>query len=246
MAPLKENIHTAINAVMQRVGYVAKGQRSGAGYVYAGEAALIAALRPEMVTHGITVAVTAIDDVVADTVETKRSTLQRTRARYTVTFTHGPSGTSIATQAIGVGTDSLDKDPYCAATGAYKYALRQTFCIETGDDPDKYGEPPHAPKSPEAKQVVDDIVEHLTPTATSQQVMTAYRAAWQKANNGETLGANDLGPLLKQFGANVDADRVTRGAAPLAGAARFQAMLDILKAGRVDPTTATIFEEVAA
>ena len=85
-----------------------------------------------------------------------------------------------------------------------------------------------------------------TTTATDKQVVAAYRAAWRSANSGESISANDLKPLLKQFGANVDADRVTRGAAPLAGAARFQAMLDILKAGRVDPTTATIFEEVTA
>jgi hypothetical protein len=30
-----------------------------------------------------------------------------------------------------------DKATAKAMTGAYKYALRQTFCIETGDDPDK-------------------------------------------------------------------------------------------------------------
>ena len=44
----------------------------------------------------------------------------------------------IDVQVTGGGHDSTDKKSYKALTGAYKYALRQTFMIETGDnDPDK-------------------------------------------------------------------------------------------------------------
>ena len=47
-------------------------------------------------------------------------------------------GSSIDIQVAGGGHDSTDKKTYKALTGAYKYALRQTFMIETGDnDPDK-------------------------------------------------------------------------------------------------------------
>ena len=47
-------------------------------------------------------------------------------------------GSSIDVQVAGGGHDSTDKKTYKALTGAYKYALRQTFMIETGDnDPDK-------------------------------------------------------------------------------------------------------------
>ena len=47
-------------------------------------------------------------------------------------------GSSIDVMVAGGGHDSTDKKTYKALTGAYKYALRQTFMIETGDnDPDK-------------------------------------------------------------------------------------------------------------
>jgi hypothetical protein len=44
----------------------------------------------------------------------------------------------IDVQVAGGGYDSADKKTYKAITGAYKYAIRQMFMIETGDDdPDK-------------------------------------------------------------------------------------------------------------
>lgn len=47
-------------------------------------------------------------------------------------------GSFIDVQVTGGGHDSTDKKSYKAMTGAYKYALRQTFMIETGkDDPDR-------------------------------------------------------------------------------------------------------------
>ena len=39
-------------------------------------------------------------------------------------------------KVLGDGADTGDKASYKAMTGAMKYALRQTFVIETGDDPD--------------------------------------------------------------------------------------------------------------
>lgn len=47
-------------------------------------------------------------------------------------------GSFVDVQVTGGGHDSTDKKSYKAMTGAYKYALRQTFMIETGkDDPDR-------------------------------------------------------------------------------------------------------------
>src|SRR5262249_36903978 len=41
-------------------------------------------------------------------------------------------------QVLGEASDAGDKAAPKALTGAYKYFLRQTFLIETGDDPDRY------------------------------------------------------------------------------------------------------------
>ena len=149
---MTENIHTAILKVMNQVGYVQKQRTPGLNYSYAGEAALIEAIRPAMIEAGITMHVSNIQHVASNEYTTKNGAVMHSLSIICqVTFTHGASDTSITAQAFGEGADSGDKAAYKAQTGAYKYALRQTFCIETGDDPDKYSSDEQE-KKPEEKK----------------------------------------------------------------------------------------------
>lgn len=133
-----KDIHEAINAVMQEVGYVQKQRGDGLKYTYAGEASLIEALRPSMVTHGIYMSVQQVKKVYRSTYETKSgSNMFNTLIEGVVRFMH-VTGTFVDVEATGEGSDTGDKSSNKAMTGMYKYALRQTFCIETGDDPDGF------------------------------------------------------------------------------------------------------------
>jgi hypothetical protein len=106
-------------------------------YTYAGEAALIAAIRPWMVFYRVYMAVVEIDDVRETDLPRERGGNMRHASQTSrVRFTHAPSGTFTEVVARGEAADVSDKAAYKAGTGAYKYALRQTFCIETGNDPD--------------------------------------------------------------------------------------------------------------
>jgi len=139
------NIHTAKLAVMQEVGYCRKTRAAGLGYSFAGEAALIEALRPAMVDHGIVFGAVAYDIVGDTSYQTKAGASMRlVRVKGVFRFTHAPSGTHEDVVAFGEGADNGDKSLNKAMTGALKYALRQTFVIETGDDPDKYPSEPMA------------------------------------------------------------------------------------------------------
>jgi hypothetical protein len=134
----EENIYQAINAIMAEVGYVQKVKTGGLSYSFAGEADLIAAIRPVMVEHGVFMYVANILDVRVEQYETAKGTaMTNTSLVAKIVFYHAPSGTSVTVTSRGEGADSGDKSSNKALTGAYKYALRQTFCIETGDDPDK-------------------------------------------------------------------------------------------------------------
>ena len=124
---------------MQEVGYVRKTKSGGLNYSFAGESALIAALRPAMVENGVYMHVSGITNVSRETYVTKSGTpMVNTVITANVTFTHAPSGTSVVVWSTGEGSDAGDKSANKAMTGLYKYAMRQTFCIETGDDPDKF------------------------------------------------------------------------------------------------------------
>ena len=134
-----ENIEQAIAAIYGAVGYVQKEKKQGLNYTFASESALIEALRPAMVAEGVTVRVAGLADVTHEAIAVGKSesVMQRTTLVATVRFAHAPSGTHIDVVAAGEGMDSGDKSSNKAMTCALKYALRQTFLIETGDDPDR-------------------------------------------------------------------------------------------------------------
>src|SRR5512139_1829037 len=141
--PELKNIDEAINWIMSQVGYVQKKKTGGLNYTFAGEAALIQAVRPYMVLAGVTMHVAEILNKVREQYETKSGTvMQSITLDAEIVFTHAPSNTSFAVMSSGEGSDTGDKASNKALTGAYKYAIRQTFCIETGDDPDEHSSAP--------------------------------------------------------------------------------------------------------
>lgn len=131
---------SALSWVYQRVGYVQKGGRTTFGdrYSYAGEADLIRAIRPVMAEAGLVGPFPVrVEHAVHDHAPTRKGVAQ-TRHEVVVVYRllHGPSGEHVDIMVPGIGIDSGDKGTAKAMTGAYKYALRQLWCIETGDDPD--------------------------------------------------------------------------------------------------------------
>lgn len=134
-----ENIHQAIANIYSKVGYVQKERKQGLNYSFAGEVALIQALRPAMVEEQVYLHLVSGSVVSQETYTTaKGGVMNSTTIEGQVRFTHAPSGTFIDVWAVGTGADSGDKASPKSLTGLYKYALRQTFCIETGDDPDMH------------------------------------------------------------------------------------------------------------
>ena len=133
-----KDIHEAVIAIMHEIGYVQKQKSPNLNYSYAGEAALIAALRPVMIEHGVYCYVSRIVPSREAFTTAKGTFMNVTVSQGEVTFVHSKNGTSITVQAIGEGMDVGDKSANKSATGLLKYALRQTFLIETGDDPDSH------------------------------------------------------------------------------------------------------------
>jgi hypothetical protein len=133
------NLASAKLAVMAAVPYVRKHKAEHLNYSFAGEADLIASLRPAMLANGLTVAPIGVAVLEQGRYQTlKGGLLNHVVAAVTYRLTHAPSGESEDCQVLGEASDAGDKAAPKALTGAYKYFLRQTFLIETGDDPDRY------------------------------------------------------------------------------------------------------------
>jgi hypothetical protein len=184
---MTDNIYTAVNKIMAEVGYVKKQRGANLNYTYAGEAALISALRPEMVENGIFCHVAEIRDIVTREYTTGNGkAMVNVTLQGTVRFYHAPSGTYIDVVSCGEGSDTGDKATNKAMTGMYKYALRQTFCIETGDDPDKE-------RSQERQPARQDAAPQPPATTGNPQPATTTRQTTGNGN-GKTNGASKQTP----------------------------------------------------
>lgn len=143
----------ALHKVMSEVGYVQKAQRNTHfKYNYAGEAALLAKLRPAMLEAGLMLIPSSDGDPVVDA-------QGRTHVVMSYTLCHKDGDVWPTPLRIpGCGADTQDKGTYKAITGANKYLLFKLFQIETGDDPEKEEEEiPHAKPAPPAPAAVADF-----------------------------------------------------------------------------------------
>ncbi len=142
-----KTIIKAIHEVMQKVGYVQKKDTNQYHrYKYAGEAALLEALRPAMIEAGLILIPSGKTLVPIDEWGNTHLTME-----YTLAHISGDVWPEKIC-AFGVGGDRSkegkagDKGTYKAITGAGKYLLFKLFLIETGDDPENDGGKKQAPK----------------------------------------------------------------------------------------------------
>lgn len=176
----KKTIHTAILDVMKQVGYVKKEGKVEFGrvnYSYAGEAHLIKAIRPHLLEadvycYPLDIKPIRSQDSVRTDKEGKPIIDHRAMMKYIFRFVHAPSETFIDVPAMGDCVDTTDKAVYKAATGAYKYALRQALMIETGDDPDK---PMPFKTKREANEFYTDLMKEIDEgISTCKQIQDLY------------------------------------------------------------------------
>lgn len=125
-----KNIYQRINAVMQEVDYIQKGEKKVAGqYRFVSHDQVTAALHAPMTKNGI-VCTSSIIEMKQDG--------NRTEVKLEVRFVNiDEPKDNFSVIYWGYGIDTSDKGIGKAVSYAFKYALLKTFCLETGDDPDQ-------------------------------------------------------------------------------------------------------------
>lgn len=131
-------IYEAMLRVMEEVSYIQKKSSPGVKYKFVGEAETLETLRPVLLRNQILVYPVNSEVVGVDRYTTAGgANMGLVRIAETFRFHHVPSGSSIDVRTVGEGSDGGDKASPKAMTIALKYALRQSFLIQTGDDPDE-------------------------------------------------------------------------------------------------------------
>ena len=153
--PDTRNIYQRILDVMCDVKYVQKDGRmhkDAGGYKFVSHDAVMAAVRPALVKHGIVV-ISTVADIQQDG--------NRTMVKMLVRFVCADDPTRSYVEVLypGYGIDKQDKGPGKAISYAVKYALLKTLCLETGEDADGHNEdykpPEHPTEAPQGEPSPD-------------------------------------------------------------------------------------------
>jgi hypothetical protein len=159
--------------VMACVDHVAKnGRNTNQNYAYAMAADVYDAVRAELSRRFVAI----VPNVLKSEFQERKTANGGTMTFCTLTvrfdFIDGETGESHATTIVGSGSDSLDKAPYKAMTGATKNCLINTFLIPTGTDPE--AEPKREIPAPQGLAAVK---RQMAPSQPRQPAPAASRNA---------------------------------------------------------------------
>lgn len=131
------SIYNSMLAIQEELTAITKDQRNGQqGWKFRGVDDVMNTLHPILVKHKVFACPKVLDIQRTSTTTSKGSCLNYATATIEYNF-YDESGESISVTVVGEGMDSGDKATSKALSIAYKYAMFQTFCIPTEDDPDK-------------------------------------------------------------------------------------------------------------
>lgn len=177
-----QTIGQAVLAVMVDVPYIQRKGAKGLNYTFLSEAELIAKIRPAMLEHGLTIRPTSVD---IGHVETYPSSSGKLMNRVILVnayeLCHVASGETWGIASAGEGTDLGDKATPKAMTQAMKYAMREAFAIETGDDPDNTPSEQHAANL--EAEGYRKILDAFTRATTKLQLLTLRDVYMNKRPN---------------------------------------------------------------
>lgn len=134
----KKNIFESIQAVMGEIGAVGKTSKNAQqGFMYRGIDAVMNALQPALIKHGVFVVPEILEQTREERVNSKGTTLIYSICKIKYNF-YAQDGSSVSATVIGEGMDTGDKATNKAMSIAFKYACFQVFCIPTEEmvDPD--------------------------------------------------------------------------------------------------------------
>lgn len=177
-----ETIGALVGAVAAVMGGFRGVEKNGVNqfhrYKYASDADILWTLKPLLAEHGLAFILVGYTVESVSEVKTKNGGSERlVDLRVTYRLAH-KSGEWMDVVAPGSGQDPGDKAHYKAMTGALKYALRQSFAIPTGDDPEA-----DAPQQGRRRETPDE----------KQARQSEHHPSWSAARAGFCAKLGEMG-----------------------------------------------------
>lgn len=184
-------IYKAIVDVMKDVGAVGKDTKNPQqGYLYRGIDAVMNALQPAMIKHGIFVVPQVLEEHREERQTSRGGLLLYSVLKIKYTF-FADDGSYVEAIVVGEGMDSGDKATNKALSVGFKYACFQVFCIPTEEmiDPEVDSPDPtpkmisteHAEEVKNALQETDSNVPAFLSLFSAKSVDEMYETQYPKA-----------------------------------------------------------------
>jgi ERF superfamily len=124
-------------AAMATIDAVEKhGENTFQKYKYVRAADVANEVRKAMIVNGIAFTYDVVDAQHWESTKEGKSTNYFCQLTVSCTFTDSETGESFSGRVVSWGSDTLDKAPFKAMTGAIKYAMRMNFMIPDESDPE--------------------------------------------------------------------------------------------------------------
>jgi len=172
--------------------------------------------REAMITHGIAFTYDVVDSQHWESTKEGKSTNYFCQLTVNITFTDADSGEQMSGRVVGWGSDTLDKAPFKAMTGAVKYALRMNFLIPDENDPE------------------DTAIEEMRQNKVQQP--QTQRAVPNPVVNPDAEDPNDFDAHMNQSAPNYDHPPVVRKQGPVISEAQAKRFFGIaMGSGKTKP-----------
>lgn len=193
--PAVPAIYGAILGAMKDIGAISKDSKNAQqGFMYRGIDAVMNALQPALVQHGIFVVPEMLEQKREERVTGKGGNLIYSVIKMKYTFI-AADGSRVCATVIGEGMDSGDKASNKAMSVAFKYACFQVFCIPTEEmkDPDA-----DAPEPSVKKEEKDPDADTHEPSVKKEE-KHEFIALLDAEKEAEELGM-DLDKVAAAYG----------------------------------------------
>jgi hypothetical protein len=157
-------------------------------YAYVKAADVAIEVRRAFKKHGIAFAYSVGSAERWDAPTKSGGTMQFVQLHIDATFTDADTGESLTVGGIGWGSDTGDKAPYKAMTGALKYILRMNCLIPDESDPENDRDEKATPAGiPEER--IAECLTWITSAQTEPELRAYYAAAYKEAASLKHQGA---------------------------------------------------------
>ena len=196
-------IFAKMQQVMKRIDNLSKDKKldSGGGYRYLSEEKVTAELHEACAELGIIFAPVSMEILAERDDTTQRGgLLHNVHIRVGYQFTDAEDGSVFQVMTLGEGSDSGDKAVNKAMTAAFKYALRESFLISTGDDPDDTASEPTASSTRRAVAPALANGSGLAPSINPTYRETFHDEIFHELTRLELMNGNHPSPRAEEIG----------------------------------------------